>query len=161
MIKIAKIVNTHALKGELKLKSFTDFPLERFKVGETLTIKYENNNIQLKIKKVRFQNDLIFIVFEQHEHINLVEKYKGCDVFIDKAKIHSLEEDAYYFHELVGCEVYENQQYIGKVSEVLDYPAQQILVIDDRKKMIPFVHAFVKDVNVKDKKITVTLIEGM
>lgn len=160
MIKIGKIVNTHALKGELKIKSYTDFFEERFKVGQKLFIEFDNQTIEVTVKKSRLHKDLVYCVFESYEHINLVEQFKGCLLYIDEEDIHTLEEDAYYFHELLGCKVYEDV-YIGDVVEVLDYPAQQILVIGEKRLMVPFVHAFVKNVDIQAKRIDVCLIEGM
>lgn len=160
MIKIGKLVNTHALKGEVKIKSYTDFYEERFKKGNVLYLRYENQDIALVVKSSRMQKGLIYVLFEDYDHINKIEKFKNCDIYIPKENIHELEEDEYYFHELVGCKVFA-PSYIGEVVEVLDYPAQQVLVVGEKRIMIPFVEAFVKEVDVKNKVINVALIEGM
>lgn len=160
MLKIGKIVNTHALKGELKIKSFTDFFQQRFKEGITQYIYFENEYIPVIVRKARQHKNLIYVFYENLNHINDVEKYKNCDLFVKREEIHELEEDAYYFHELVGCSVFNDENNLGEVVEVLDYPAQQILVVGKNKMMIPFVEAFVKEVDTKNKKITVQLIEG-
>lgn len=160
MIKIGKLVNTHALKGEVKIKSYTDFYEERFKKGNTIYVLFENQYLPLIVSKTRLHKDLIYANFEGYDHINKIEKYKSCDLYVKKDEIHELEEDEYYFHELVGCKVFD-PQYIGDVVEVLDYPAQQILVVSNDRIMIPFVEAFVKEIDIKNKIINVKLIEGM
>ncbi len=160
MIKIGKLVNTHALKGEVKIKSYTDFYEERFKKGNTIYVLFENEYVPLTVTKTRLHKDLIYAIFEGYDHINKIEKFKSCDLFVKKEEIHELDEDEYYFHELVGCKVFA-PEYIGDVVEVLDYPAQQILVVSKDRIMIPFVEAFVKEVNIENKVIQVELIEGM
>lgn len=160
MIKIGKLVNTHALKGEVKIKSYTDFYEERFKKGNTIYVLFENKYVPLTVIKTRVHKDLIYANFEGYDHINKIEKFKSCDLFVKKEEIHELDEDEYYFHELLGCKVFA-PEYIGDVVEVLDYPAQQILVVSKDRIMIPFVEAFVKEVNIENKVIHVELIEGM
>ncbi len=160
MIKIGKLVNTHALKGEVKIKSYTDFYEERFKKGNTIYVLFENEYVPLTVTKTRLHKDLIYAIFEGYDHINKIEKFKSCDLFVKKEEIHELDEDEYYFHELVGCKVFA-PEYIGDVVEVLDYPAQQILVVSKDRIMIPFVEAFVKEVNIENKVIHAELIEGM
>lgn len=160
MIKIGKLVNTHALKGEVKIKSYTDFYEERFKKGNTIYVLFENEYVPLTVIKTRLHKDLIYAIFEGYDHINKIEKFKSCDLFVKKEEIHELDEDEYYFHELVGCKVFA-PEYIGDVVEVLDYPAQQILVVSKDRIMIPFVEAFVKEVNIENKVIHAELIEGM
>ena len=48
-VKVGKIVGTHALKGELKIRSNSDFSNERFKKGNSLYIRYHGNDIELEI----------------------------------------------------------------------------------------------------------------
>ena len=137
---IGQIVNTHGIKGELKVKSSTDFVEERFEKNAHVYIDDHGQMID--------------------QDINRVEKYKGCFLYADK-DLELLDDDEYYVGDLIGCEVYQNEQKLGQVSDVQLYDHHDILVVKGKQKiMIPYVEAFVKEVDIDQKRIDVTLIEG-
>ena len=159
-IVFGKLVNTHGLRGEVKIVSTSDFKDERFKegnqfyVGETL----------LTVKSHRVHKNFDMVVFEEFDNINQVEKFKGMEVSIDKSNLSELEEDEFYYHELEGMEVFNNEDgsLIGKVIEVRDLPGSTILVVKGSKRvLIPFVEEFIAEVNLEEGKININVIEGL
>ena len=160
-VRVGVIVNTHALKGELKVKSFSDFDEKRFAKGSELLIHYHKEYIEVKVKSVRESKGMLLVLFEGLEDINLVEKYKGCELFVSKDNLHELEEDEVYFHDLMNCDVYdEENNFIGKVEEVLETGANAVLRVN-KKILIPFVKAFIKDTDIPNKKIVIFKVEGL
>lgn len=163
-IVIGAIANTHGLKGEVKVKPFTHFVDLRFKKGNTIYI--EDNGVYQKvtIKNVKEQKDLLYILFEGYEHINLIERWKGCNLSIRKQDLHMLEDDEIYFHELKDCEVFcEEHGYLGMVTQILETGAHVVIRVqkDEQQILIPYVNEFIKEVNKEEKKICVKLLEGM
>jgi 16S rRNA processing protein RimM len=160
-IKIAKIVNTHGIRGDLKLKSYTDFEDFRFKKGHHLFIRYENQDIEMEVRSHRVHKGMDLVRFEDHLDINLVEKYKNCFVY-DYKNDALLDEDEYYVSDLIGCEVYNNNELIGKVMDVQLYSHHDLLVVKGKDKdyKIPYVNAFVLNEDIENKRIDVNLIEG-
>ena len=157
---IGQIVNTHGIRGELKVKISTDFIEERFKKGNHLIIDSHGQYIDMTVKSYRIHKGHILVLFEGYENINLVEKYKGCTL-LAKKDLDLLEEGEYYIGDLIGCEVYDKGELIGKVSDVHLYDHHDVLVVKGKKKiMIPYVEAFVKDEDIDNKRIDVELIEG-
>lgn len=159
-IEIGKIQNTHGLKGELKIKAYTDF--ERFEKGNYVYIHYNGEYIKMIVNSKRESNDLILVAFKDNLDINLVEKYKGSFVYIDETQQDELDDGEYYIEDLIGMEcVNQNNEYIGKVINVRDLPQGYILEIKrDGKKngLVPFVDEFIIDV---DEKIVINEIEGL
>jgi len=162
LIRVGVIVNTFGIKGEVKVKIVTDFPEERFAKGQTLIIKEKNDLVELKIFSCRFHKNHALIMFEGFQDINLIEKYKGFELFIDRDASEPLA-DGYYHDELLNLAVYQQGNLIGTVIKVEAYPAHSILRIktDTKEILVPFVEAFIKKVDLKDKRIEVVLIEGM
>ena len=121
-IKIGVLVNTHGLKGEVKVKPMTDFPDIRFQKGNTINIQYQDKLIPVAIKHVREQKDLLLLTFEEYDDINQVEPFKGSVLSIDESQLHELEEDEAYYFELQDCEVYDESRFIliGTVCEVIE-----------------------------------------
>lgn len=159
-IEIGKIQNTHGLRGELKIKSYTDF--DRFEKGNYVYVLYNGQYLKMTISSKRDNNDLILVAFKDHLDINLVEKYKGCLVFIDETQQEELDEDEYYIEDLIGLECYnQNDNYIGKVIKVRELPQGYILEIKREGKkngLVPFVDEFILEV---DDKIIINEIEGL
>lgn len=162
-VKIGKIVGTHALKGELKIRSNSDFSEERFQVGKTIDISYQNEKITFEICSKRMHKGNYLLAFAGYQDINLVEKYIGCLVYADKEEA-LLAKGEYFIEDVVGCKVYtEEDKYVGDVEEITNNGRHDILVIKGPfdKVSIPYVDAFVIEEDIKGKKIIVRLIPGM
>ena len=153
-LKIGKVLGTHALKGELKIRSYSDFNDQRFVIGNKLYL----NNIEdpFIIKTVRIHKGNYLVSFEGLQDINLVEKYVGSIVY-------GLKEDVVLDDDLIGCKVKENDQVIGTVESIYFNGAQDILNVKTTKKTIaiPYVDAFIVDEDIENKVIEVQLIKGM
>jgi 16S rRNA processing protein RimM len=163
LTKIGVIVNTHGLSGTLKVKSFTDFKNERYKKNITLYIAYKDELIPVTVNNFRSVKGIECINFNEFTNINECEKYKGSELFISQDLIHELDDDEYYFEELIGMDVYTDV-YIGKVEDVREVPQGELLEVKRENKkdaLIPFNKHFVKEVNKKERTITLLLWEGL
>lgn len=162
-IKIGKIVGTHGLKGEVKIRSSSDFSEERFKKGNFLIVRYQENDIELEIVSSRVHKSNYLISFKDNQDINLVEKFIGSFVYGFKDK-ELLDDDEYFYDDLIGLEVSSTDgKMIGAVTSIYDNGRHDILNIDHNGKnvAIPYVDAFIKDVDVEKKIIVVMLIKGL
>lgn len=165
-ICIGKIINTHGIRGELKIQSMSDFDEERYQKDNEIFIAYENAYLPFKVKSYRRHKGYPLVVLKDNEDINLVEKYKGSYVYIDKTKRPSLPEGQYYRDELTGLTVIDEDHHeIGIVTDVEDSSGRYTNIRVKRKGMqdvlIPNIPEFVKNVNLQDKTITVHAEEGL
>ncbi len=157
-IEVGKIVNTHALKGEVKIKSYSN--MDRFNKGNILYLG--ESHIEVRIKTHRVKENFDYVVFENYEDINLIEPYKNKLLYIKETDLEELEENEYYIKDLIGLKVYnEDKVYIGTVKNVSEYPANfmlEVLKDDGKIALIPFRKEFVLEV--KDV-IIIHEIEGL
>ena len=163
LITIGVIVNTHGLRGTLKVKSFTDFKNERYQKGTTLYIAFKQELIPVTVKQYRTIKNLDYIDFNEFNNINLVEKFKGCDIKFDKELAHELSEDEFYFDELIGLEVYTDQL-IGNVVGVREVPQGELLEIETKDKkviLVPFRKQFIDEVDHLNNRIKLIMWEGL
>lgn len=158
--RVAQILNTHGLKGDLKIKVITDF--DRFYKGAKLYLKYRDSYIEVLINRVKDYKNGLLISFDKMDDINLVEKYKGSELFISEEDQEELS-DGFYFHELVGKKlINQNGVLRGIVSEIEEVPQGYNLVFleEGKKKRIPFImDVFIKEVN--ESEIHFEEIEGL
>ncbi|MCR5230954.1 MAG: ribosome maturation factor RimM [Solobacterium sp.] len=165
-IEIGKAVNTHGLKGELKIESWSDFDEIRYEAGNTVYIEYKDELIPMKVKTYRSHKGFALVSFEDYQDINLVEKFKGCILLVNAEDRPDLEEGEYYFDELIGFRaVDEEGNPIGEVIDVEETAgAQNNLRVrrdDGTTVLIPNVPAFVTEINDEEGIITVHVIEGL
>jgi len=165
-IKIGNIINTHGLKGELKIKSYSDFDAQRYQKGKTIYINYEGLYLPFCVASYRMHKGFPLVSFENAQDINAVEKYKECMIYINAADRQSLKKGEYYRDELVGLKVIDEQQnLIGIVSAVEETcPGQSRLRIkreEQKDGLVPFIPVFIKKVDMEQKIITIHKEEGL
>jgi len=163
-LEVAKIANTHGLKGELKLLASTDFPEERFKVGNEVFIGTETEKLPVTISGHRKHKQFHMVTLKGMHHINDVEKYKGLKLYVHPEELQELAEHEFYYHEIIGCEVYDGEALIGVVSEILETGANDVWTIKRQGKrdvLIPYIEQVVASVDVKAKRIQITPLPGL
>lgn len=163
-LEVAKIANTHGLKGELKLLASTDFPEERFKVGNDVFLETEGTYVPLTVSSYRKHKQFVMVTFKGMHHINDVEKYKGLKLFVQPEVLQELAENEYYYHEIIGCDVYDGDAKIGVISEILETGANDVWTIKRPGKkdvLIPYIEQVVASIDVAQKRIQITPLPGL
>jgi 16S rRNA processing protein RimM len=164
---VGKIVNTHGIRGEVRVISRTDFPEQRYKKGNTLYIFTEQSEkpIAVTVKSHRVHKSFDLLSFEGYDNINLVEKFKGAMLKVPESQLGELNEGEYYFHEIIGCTVVtEKGEVVGTVKEILTPGANDVWVVkrnDGKEVLIPYIEDVVKAVDVDKKTITIRPMEGL
>ncbi|SES66933.1 16S rRNA processing protein RimM [Natronincola peptidivorans] len=161
-LKVGKILNTHGIKGEIKVFSLTDYD-ERFEELEYVYI--EGHKEKFHISNVKYRPKDIIIAFKDHDDINNVEKFKGKYLLIDEGQKRELPEDTYYIVDIIGLDVYTiDHKYLGKVVDVLQAGSNEVYCIKNeagKELMIPAVKEFIPEISLETGKIIVDPIEGM
>ncbi|MEB1810063.1 MAG: ribosome maturation factor RimM [Bacillaceae bacterium] len=166
--KVGKIVNTHGIRGELRIISTTDFEEERYAPGAELFIEHPDLRelVPVIVESHRKHKNFDLLTFEGHTNISQVEKFKGGTLKVSEDALGELDEGEFYYHEIIGCQVYTNDgTELGKIKEVLSPGANDVWVIQSKAGgkdiLIPYIDDVVKEVNVAEKKVTIELLEGL
>ena len=104
------------------------------------------------------------VKFKGLYHINDVEKYKGCSLKIAEENLTDLDDWEFYYHEIIGLDVYEGDTLIGQVKEILQPGANDVWVVKRKGKkdlLLPYIPPVVLDVDVAAGRIEVELMEGL
>ncbi|MCF0106454.1 MAG: 16S rRNA processing protein RimM [Holdemanella sp.] len=161
MVKVATIINTHGLKGECKLYLFTDDVNACFSKNQML---YLSDGKKMKVLGFRMQKGFGYAKFEGIDSIDQAELLKTEVLYINEKELPELEEDEFYYHELMGCTVFnEKKEELGNVVDILETGANLVLRIKKGKDsfLMPFVDAFVLDVDIEGKMMTIKEMEGL
>ena len=158
LLECAKIVTTHGIKGEVKIKIITD-DLNRFHKGNELYVG--ENKEKIIVDNFRMIKDMGLLSFNNIKNINDCLKYVGMIIYVDTDND---EDDNIYYDDLIDCEVYDYGKLVGKVSDVMEVPQGEILCIKNingKMSYVPYVDEFIKEVDIDNKRIDIESIEGL
>jgi 16S rRNA processing protein RimM len=162
-LNVGRIGKAHGILGEATIEVRTDEAEDRFAIGAVLETESHGN---LTVASARVHNGILLLAFEGIEDRNAIETLRNellyADVDIDAPGV---DEDDYHVLQLVGCKAFlVDGDEFGEVSEVLNLPGQDVLVIKSgsTETLIPFVRQLVPIVDIKARRMTVIppLIEG-
>ena len=161
--EIGHIDNTHGLKGELKVRSYSS-TIKRFEELNSILIQNGNDYDNYEIEKVRYQNDIVLLKLKDVDIIEDAEKLKGKSIYIKRENAKSLDEDEYYIADLLGSEVYEEDTLLGTLEDIFSAGAADVYVIKRKGKddlLLPALKSVVLETDVANKKIRVKIPEGL
>lgn len=156
-IEAGKIVNTHGVRGEVKIQVWLDSPefLRRFK-----TIYIDAKPV--KMLSARVHKGFVIAVLEGVDDINAAMSLKNKTVHIDRADA-KLGKGEYFLCDIIGARVEnESGELIGALEDILETPASSVYIVrGESEHMIPAVPEFILKTDAEQGVITVRLIEGM
>ena len=158
-MEIGKIVNTHGLKGHVKVEPWCD-GIETFEYLDSIFIKGTEYNIE----SVKPHKNIFLLKLKNIDDINVAEGFKGAIITADREKLPPLPEGTYYITDIIGLEVYEDEKYIGKISDWIETGSNNVYVIKRPKGkdvLIPAIDDVIKKIDIENKTMSVKLLEGV
>ena len=160
-VYIGKIVNTHSIKGELRLLSNFKFKEKVFLENRRIYIGEEK--IEEVINSYRHHKIFDMITLKGYNNINQVLKYLNKEVYVKKNDL-NLNDKEFLDEELINLNVIFNNQNVGHVVAIRQINTKTKVIeaiINDKKTLIPYHDDFILNIDIQNKKIELNLIEGM
>lgn len=163
---VGKIVNTQGLQGEMRVLSVTDFAEERFKKGNTLSLfdKKDQFVMDVEISSYRKVKNFDIIKFKGMYHINDIEKFRDFTLKVREEDLTDLGDGEFYYHEIIGLEVYENDILLGTIKEILQPGANDVWVVKRKGKrdlLLPYIPPVVLGIDIEQGRVDVEIPEGL
>ncbi len=156
-IYIGDIVNTHGLKGEIRIISEFKFKDTAFAIGRKCYIGKDHK--EEVIETYRKHKDFDMVTFKDKKHIDDVIIYKNESLYVNR---YDITYDGYLDEDLIGLDVYCEKVHIGHVDSILKTNAHDILVVKNGSKhMIPNVEEFIKKVDLENKVLEINYMKGL
>ena len=155
LIRIGKIVNTHGIKGEIRILS--KFPYKDKVFIKGMKIYIDKDNVEV-INSYRKHKNFDMITMDGYSNINEVLKYKGKYVYVNREDIKL--SDNYLDEDLIGLDIYIDDEYKGTLMNIERYDKNVILVIKkDKEYLIPY--RLIEKIDMDNKRIYIKNIEGL
>lgn len=167
-LRVGRLTKPHGLKGGLKVELYTDNPEMRFTAGSLFHLQVPEDSEwfgrTIRARELRWFNGVPVAFFAEVPDRTAAESIVRAILWIDEQAVsESVEENAWYDHQLVGLEVHRDGERLGKVTEVQHLPAQDLLAVatDRGTVLVPFVEAIVPHVDLESGVITVSPPAGL
>ena len=153
-IEAGEIVNTHGVRGEIKMLPWLDSPEDmcgftRCRIGGK----------DYAITACRVQNTCDLLKLEGVDTVEAAQALRGKTVTLYRE---DMDEDVIFAGDLIGMEVFSQGERIGELTQVLDYPGNQVYVVKGEKEyMLPAVKEFILSTDLDGNRMEVKLLEGM
>lgn len=156
LVYVGKIVNTHGIKGELRIKSDFEKKDLVFKVGNKIIIDKEEHTI----RSYRFHKIFDMITIDEYNNINDVLCFVGKNVYVSRDSL-KLNSSDYLLSDLIGLDVVFKDTVYGVVRDYTNDLNPLLSIEYDKNYYIPINSNYIKSVNLEEKRIYVEDIEGL
>lgn len=148
-ILIGTVLKTHGIRGEIKIKPYTD------NLDNLLKVKtFYIDDIEYKVLSSREREGMLYVFLSRVYSIEEAEKLRGKNIYINREDAAPLKKDEYYIVDILGCDVYADDEYLGKVEDISGYGAADVYTVKGEKTVrFPFLKRLVKEIDIQNKKI--------
>jgi 16S rRNA processing protein RimM len=164
LLLVGRVARAHGNKGQVIVNPETDFPQERFAVGQVLVVEHAGHAAERTIASVRFHQGRPIVALAGVETMNDAEALAGAELKMPASSLGPLAGNTYYRHDLVGCAVKDTSgRILGTVTDVQGPLERSLLVLGEGRGevMIPMVAGIVVSVDLGGRAITVDLPDGL
>ena len=160
-VLIGKLQKSHGIKGEIAMRVVTQFP-ERIHTGKIVFLGDDHQ--EFVIRSVRWKNELMLIGFVGFDNPEDASKLTNLEVFSPTHKLPKLPKGKYYHHQLIGLKVWQDDEFLGELGEILETGANDVYVIQAegvQELLIPAIPDVIKKIDLEAGIIQVHLLEGL
>ena len=157
-LESGKIVNTHGVKGDIKIQPWSNSP-EFLTQIKTIYV----DEIPYHILKWKIQKECLLATVKEIDSLEKALHFKNKIVYINRDDV-KLDEGEYFIQDIIGFDVIDDDRDApaGKLKDVLQLPAGNVYVVQgDREILVPAVPEFIRGIDLEAGTIRVHFIEGM
>ncbi len=165
LLQVGAILDTHGLRGEVKVFPTTD-DASRYDTLRAVELeKKDGTFLTLEVEHVRYFKNLVIVKFKGYDHINDIEQYKKCGLFVTRENAVELAADEYFVADLIGLSAKSDEgESLGTLTDVLTTGANDVYVIktpENEELLVPAIHDCVVEVNLEAGFVTLHLLPGL
>ena len=167
-VEVGRVLDAWGIKGWFKVQPYSASPEALFSSKRWFLqppergARHFTGTVGLSIKQAREHADTVVATAHEVPDRTAAEALKGARIFIARSSFPTPAEGEYYWVDLIGLAVVNREGVaLGEVTDLMTTGPQQVLVLGYQEegksleRLIPFVDAFVDDVDLAARRITV------
>jgi len=163
-LTVGEVVGTHGVKGTLKVYPFAESP-DVFTSGGNIQLQTRQGKIQnFTVRWAKPHKNILLVSLNEIRRRETAELLIGSQFLIPKADLPDLEDGEFYWHELLGLSVYDEERgCLGTISSIIQTGSNDVYVVKDadREILVPALASVVTEVSLEDGRMTVKLPDGL
>jgi len=163
LIAVGRIVNTHGLRGEMRVQMFN--PDSTAVQPETeVVLRHKGGDAPRRVRSVRPHNRVLLVILEGCDSIDQAETLVGAEVLVPKSDLPAPGPDEAYHFELEGMTVVTTGgDELGTVKEVMALGSNDICIVrnGEREYLIPMIADVVKKVDRDARRLVIEPVPGL
>lgn len=164
--QVGVIASTHGLQGEVNVFPTTEDPSRFKKLKQVVLHTQRGEELLLDVVSARFFKKFVIVKFKQFNNINEVEKFRGCELTIDRKDAIKLQPGEYYCADLIGLSIVdEDGSELGTLTEILQTGANDVYEMTRKdsgeKVYIPAIRDCIKEIDPESGRIVIHVMDGL
>lgn len=167
-VEVGRVMDAWGIKGWIKILPYSASPEALFSSRRWFLLPPDRGpqpfagSMQVRVSQSKEHGESVVALLQDMSDRQAAEGLKGCRIFVPRSSFPTPAEDEYYWVDLLGLEVFNREGVaLGRVHDLLSTGPQTVLVLHDGaadppiERMIPFVAAFIDQVDLQARLITV------
>ena len=163
-VLIGKIVGVHGMKGTIKLRSYAE-SLSLSLPGSSILVRdFHGREASYEINWVKPHTGTPLVSFKEITNRNQAKTLIGGELFIPQSELPDLDENTYYWFDLIGIEVYtKTKEFLGRIESIIETGSNDVYVVkrNEKEVLIPALESVVLQIDLAHKRMQVDLPEGL
>jgi 16S rRNA processing protein RimM len=162
LVGLGRITRSQGNRGELRLRLYSDEPIEPFFQKVYLQSKGESE--EFEVESVRRYKDEYVVKLKGIDTLEAARSKRGSEVVVPQEWLKPLAQGDYYLYQIIGCAVYTTtRQFVGEAEDVLSIENNDLLVVRDasREVLVPFTERICVEIDLKKREIVLEPPEGL
>ena len=164
LILIGHVIRPHGLTGLLRIVSYAQSKETFLQAGSVFVNTGQNELCERKVISIGPHRSFYLLRLPGLNSIDQAEIFRGAGILIRKDSLVKRDEDEFFWHELLGLDVYAiTGQYLGVLKEIFPTGSNDVYVVENQGKefLIPAIHQVVKEINIPQKRMVISPIRGL
>lgn len=163
-LKVGQIINTHGIRGEIKVFPLTD-DIKRFGKLKAVYLKEADEYKAYKLDGVKYHKNLVIVKLEGVNSMNEAVKLVDSYLYVNRENAVKLTDDTYFIADLIGMDVYTIKgENLGSIINVFTTGSNDVYEVkkhDGKTFLIPAIKDVVKEVDIEKGNMSIELLEGL
>ncbi len=162
-LDIGKVINTHGVRGEVKVLPLTDDP-SRYNLLKEVLVEEHDKLEKYAIQSVRYHKGFILLKLDNVNNMDDAEKLRNKVLKIHRKDAVKLPEGSYFICDLIGMKVFSiDRMELGSIKDILKTGSNDVYVVSygEKEILIPALKTVVKSIDIESGKMVVDLPEGI